>query len=198
MSAGTRPLRLVQTELPDFILVPLSPEAVVATAHALVGVPYNPKATFVEWVDGVPRGYCNCWGLLLVVCERLGLIDRDFWRALQIEIARRGVAQTLRRLLQQQMIRVDQDEARPSDVALFRWRGDGREWVGEEEAVEGAFHHIAFLTGTDPQPLGSMVHATETAADSSGQVLESPIMPHDWSQLHSVWRFPQLREAQDG
>lgn len=193
---GLKPFLMPETELPNFAPVALTPERVVETAMSVVGLPYDERATFVDWVNGKPRGYCNCWGLLLVVCERMGLIGPEFWRALQMQVARRGIAQTLRRLLSREMCRVAQSCAAPGDVLLFRWRGDSREWETEEAAIEGAFHHIGFLTACEPLPLGSMVHAAETAADLSGRVLHSPVAAHDWSQVHSVWRFPQLAAAQ--
>lgn len=190
---GARPFRLPELEMPNFQDVSFTSRDVVEAATWLVGLPYSEKTTYVEWDEkGQPHGYCNCWGLLLVVCERLGLIGPEFWTWLHFSIARRGVAQALRRVLGHLMVRVENDDARRGDVLLFRWTGDFREWQTEEEAVQGAFHHIGFLTSHNLSFLGAMVHAVDTKADLSGHVLHSPIAPHDLSQLHSVWRFPQL------
>ncbi len=174
--------------LPDFARAPLARADVLRVAQSCVGLPYSDKGTYVEWsIGGWPRGNVNCFGLLFVVAARLGLVDaREFWRAFGRAVAQQGTPLALASYLRSQLRRVEPSERRAGDILLFRWKGDGRAFSGEEEATERALHHVAFDAGD-----GWIIHAQDTAPDRSGAVFATFLNAHDWPQLHQVWTLPQ-------
>lgn len=97
-------------------------EQVCAEARSWIGTP---------WIhQGHRKGVgVDCGGLIGGVALALGLVERDFWTntfAPFAGYARNPNGDSLARVLDAFMSRIDPDDAGPGDVAAFRFRSDPR------------------------------------------------------------------------
>lgn len=160
-----------------FLPVTITRQDLVAAARYFEGVKYSQGTTLAT--ESIDRSLwqCDCAGFAVLTAVRAGLLPPSF----PVGLPRSTFgdrSEVLNELLLQNFERIEMKERRPGDLLRLKIY-DGRE------------RHIAMFTEWEPEPYGSIIHATNTARL---RVYEQRLTALEMQDITKAYRLKQFVE----